>query len=143
MRFEWKDRTYGFHECTLYDGDNKIDDICFWDYTSEFHQRSDKENRYERPYAFVVSWCHGWSMEQGFDYDEDYNHHADERGWRIGGYQGNCTHTVDDIKKWCEEWLAQRYIESYNDMLARLETTKRRAEWFLENGYGNMDLKEV
>lgn len=142
MRFKWEDKDYGFHECTLYDGDNKIDDICFWDYTSKFHQRDDKENRYERPYAFKVSWCHGWSMERGFDYDENYKNHVDERGWRIGGYQGKCTHTVDDIKKWCEEWLAQRHIGNYKDMSARLETVEWRAKWFIENGYGKMKLEE-
>lgn len=148
MRFEWEDEDYGFHECTLYDGDKKIDDICFLDYTSEFHQRDDKEYRYERPYAFVVSWCHGWSMEQGFDYDKDYNKHWDEdalkeNGWYVptGSYQGNCTHTVDDIKRWCEEWLAQRYIKRYKDILAEIDTVKSRAEWFEKNGYGKVDLK--
>ena len=118
MRFEWRDENYGFHECSLYDGKKEIDDICFWDYTSDFHQKHDRENGYERPYSFVVSWCKGWSMEEGFDYDDDYKNHFDEkylpdRHIPAGGYQGKCTHTVDDIKNWCEEWLAQRYINHY------------------------------
>lgn len=137
MRFEWDYRNIdiGSYTCNLYDGDEKIDDIHFTDYTSEFHQRYDKEGRYTRPYSFKVHWCHGWSMSEGFDYDEDYDRHLDEKGWRIGGYQGNCTHTVDDIKRWCENWLAQRYLASYYNTIAGLEKIKARAEWFESQGF--------
>ena len=137
LRFEWdyENVDIGSYTCNLYDGDEKIDEISFIDYTSEFHQRYDREGRYTRPYSFVVDWCHGWSMSEGFDYDEDYNRHSDEKGWRIGGYQGNCTHTVDDIKRWCENWLAQRYLQSYYNTLKGLDEKRRRAEWFESQGF--------
>jgi hypothetical protein len=147
LRFEWEDEDYGFHKCILYDGKNKIDNICFWDYTSEFHQRDDRENGYTRPYSFEVSWCDGWSMSHGFDLDKEYNHHWDEkylpdRHIAKGGYQGNCTHTVDDIKNWCEEWLAQQYIKHYEHIINELEKDRQRAEWFESQGYGNRNLNE-
>ena len=147
LRFEWEDEDYGFHKCRLYDGKNEIDNICFWDYTSEFHQRDDRENGYTRPYSFEVSWCCGWSMRHGFDYDEDYAKHYDEKCLPIrhiakGGYQGNCTHTVDDVKNWCEEWLAQGYIEHYENILNELDEAKRRADWFRSKGYGKRNLEE-
>ena len=147
LRFEWEDEDYGFHKCRLYDGKKEIDNICFWDYTSEFHQRDDRENGYTRPYSFEVSWCCGWSMRHGFDYDEDYAKHYDEKCLPVrhiakGGYQGNCTHTVDDIKNWCEEWLAQGYIEHYENILNELDEAKRRADWFRSKKYGKRILGE-
>ena len=147
LRFEWEDENYGFHKCRLYEDKKEIDNICFWDYTSEFHQKNDRENRYTRPYSFEVSWCRGWSMKHGFDYDEDYAKHYDEkylpdRHITEGGYQGNCTHAVDDIKNWCEEWLAQWYIEHYEDILNELGEAKRRADWFRSKGYGKRNLEE-
>ena len=54
----------------------------------------------------------------------------------------NCTHTVEDIKKWCEEWIAQRYINSYENMLSQLKAAEKRHDWFIEKGYGQIDLKE-
>lgn len=135
LRFEWKDTDYGYHECILYEGDKEINDIYFNDYTTEFNQKSDKENKYKRPYAFEVGWCHGWSMSEGFDYDENYDEHRDDNGYRIGGYQGKCTHTVDDIKKWCENWLAQQYLSRYYKTLENLEQLKQRAMWFESQGF--------
>ena len=74
-------------------------------------------------------------MDKGFDYDDDYYDRADENGLFLGGYNGKCTHTVEDIKRWCEEYLAGLYIKAYAEMIARLGDTKRRSEWFLEHGY--------
>lgn len=136
MEFKWIDNVeIGHYECELYEGDEKINDINFTDYTSEFCQRYDRKGRFTRPYSFVVNWCHGWSMSEGFDYDADYRNHTDENGRLIGSYQGNCTHTVDDIKRWCENWLAQRYLASYYNTIAGLEKKKARAEWFESQGF--------
>ena len=129
LRFEWNDSSeIGHYECILLDGDNKIDEITFWDYTCKYHQKSDKKNRFHRPYAFKVHWCNGWSMSEGFDPDPEYN--------KKYGYQGVATHSVDDVKRWCENWLADGYIEAYNNMLKELDTARRRAVWFTEHGYG-------
>lgn len=136
MEFKWIDNVnIGEYTCNLYDGDEKINDINFTDYTSEFHQRVDKKEGYKRSYSFEVRWCNGWSMHEMFDYDADYRNHTDENGKVVGGYQGNCTHTVDDIKRWCENWLAQRYLASYYDTLAKLDKMKARADWFESKGF--------
>ena len=137
MRFEWdyENADIGSYTCNLYDGDKIINDISFTDYTSEFHQRYDEKGRYARPYSFEVHWCSGWSMSKGFDYDPDYHNHTDENGKWVGGYKGNCTHTVEDIKRWCENWLAQRYLASYYNTLAELDEMKARAEWFESQGF--------
>ena len=137
LRFEWDyvNADIGIYICNLCDGNKIINDISFIDYTSEFHQRYDEKERYIRPYSFEVHWCHGWSMSEGFDYDADYRDHTDENGKLVGGYKGNCTHTVDDIKKWCENWLAQRYLRNYYDTLKELDEMKRKAEWFESQGF--------
>ena len=138
LRFEWEDQTdIGHYEVSLYDGDKKLEDMYFTDYTCQFHQDYDKERHYARPYSFEVGYCNGWSMSQGFDYDAEYYDHLNKDGTDIGGYQGNCTHTVADIKKWCEDWLAQQYIDSYQSILARIDIARERAEWFVLNGYGS------
>lgn len=137
MRFEWNNSSsdIGHYNCYLYDGDQKLDEISFIDYTCEWAQEHDKKNGYTRPYSFVVHYCHGWSMKEGFDGDDHCCNHTDEDGNIIGGYQGNCTHTVEDIKRWCEEWLAKCYIEGYQRMMSELKDAKRRADWFIANGY--------
>lgn len=137
MRFEWDDSSsdIGHYDGYLYDEDQKLEEISFIDYTCKWAQENDRKNGYTRPYSFVVHYCNGWSMKEGFDGDEHYRSHTDEDGHIIGGYQGNCTHTVKDIKRWCEEWLARSYIKGYESMLANLKDAKRRAEWFIANGY--------
>lgn len=133
MKFVWnnKDANIGHYECTLLDDDgSNINDISFKDYTNKWVQQNDKECEYKRPYSFEVNYCHGYSMHEGFDYDEEY------RNRPSGGYQGISTHTVDDIKRWCEEYLAQKYIDGYEEILSRLNTAKRRAECLKNMGYG-------
>lgn len=134
MKFVWnnEDADIGYYECALLDDDgSKLNDISFKDYTNEWVQQDDKECDYKRPYSFEVNYCRGYSMREGFDYDEEY------RSRPGGGYQGVCTHTIEDIKHWCEEYLAQKYIDIYKEMLAELDTAKRRAECLKNMGYGN------
>ena len=128
LEFKWEDEDYGRHECILYENGKKLDRIYFDDYTTEINQELDRERRTTRPYSFEVGWCNGWSMHEGFDYDENYDKHRDDNGRHIGGYQGKCTHTVDDIKKWCENWLAQGYLDAYYKTLEELDQMKQRAE---------------
>lgn len=66
MEFKWIDDVKsGQYECKLYEGDEKINDISFTDYTSEFHQRFDRERHYARPHAFMVHWCMWMVYEAG------------------------------------------------------------------------------
>lgn len=136
LRFEWEvDPLISVYRCYLYEGDKVINDIKFNDYSCEKSREYDKKKGYVRPYSFEVDWCHGWSMSEGFDYDEECYNRYDEDGCRIGGYQGNCTHTVEDIKKWCENWLAQQYLSSYYETIATLNEKKARAKWFEAQGF--------
>lgn len=133
MEFVWNDSDadIGHYSCSLFDDDGKkLDDIHFTDYTNEWQQKDSRENHYLRPYSFKVSYCCGFSMNEGFDYDDEYNNRN-----VLGGYNGTCTHAVEDIKRWCEEYLAGMYIEGYASMLKELNDAKRRSEWFLEHGY--------
>lgn len=133
MEFVWNDRDadIGLYECALLDDDgSKLDEIIFKDYTNEWVKQNDKENGYKRPYSFEVNYCRGSSMYKGFDHDEGY------RSRPGGGYQGVSTHTVDDIKCWCEEYLAQKYIDVYEEMMSKFNTAKRRAECLKNMGFG-------
>jgi hypothetical protein len=151
LRFEWHDDPdFGSYECFLYENGSKIDDISFEDYTSDYYQESDRERGCTRPYSFRVHWRNGWHiMSEGFDYDDHYDKHWDEEelkktGWPAvtGGYQGKCIHTVDDIKKWCENCLAQKYLGTYYNTLRELEQMKARAEWFEAQGFAWEEEKE-
>jgi len=149
--FKWENdeisESIGHYRCNLYEvirgKEKKIDVIDFTDYTNEWQRDNAQENRYDRACAFRVSWCCGWSMHKNFGYDEKYNSRVDEKGNRIYGYHGDCTLTVDDVKRWCEEWLAQRYIRSYEDTVKTLNEKKRRAESLETQGYGKMNLEET
>lgn len=145
MKFVWDDSNadIGHYKCKLIDDDGTtLDKIHFTDYTDEWQQNDGRKNHYQRPYSFEVGYCCGFSMHEGFDYDDDYRSHKGSDGHTLGGYNGTCTHTVEDIKRWCEEYLAGFYIRSYTDMLERLGDTKRRSEWFLTHGYTGLKGEE-
>lgn len=144
MEFIWddKDVLIGYYRCELLDDNGKkLESIHFWDYTKGITKEIDRKNHYPRPYSFEVSYCCGYSMSHGFDYDEDYRSHVDEDGKLLGGYNGNCTKTVDDIKRWCEEYLANIYINAYEKMVEELDDARRRARWFVKNGYGESNIE--
>ncbi len=135
MEFVWNDQDadIGIYECALLDDDgSKLDDTIFKDYTNEWVQQNDKKCSHKRPYSFEVNYCRGYSMHKGFDYDEGY---LSRPG---GGYQGISTHTVDDIKRWCEEYLAQKCIDVYEEMLSKFNAAKRRAECLKNMGFGKV-----
>lgn len=145
MEFKWKgDPEIGYYRCLLLDDSGKeMLEINFTDYTSEFNQNYDKKNRYERPYSFVASFCNGNLMDHGFDYDKDYDNHLDETGRVIGGYQGKCTHTVEDVKHWCEEYIASLFIIDYDEELKKLRERAARSKWFIDRGYHGMDRSKL
>lgn len=129
MEFVWKDDpAVGYYEGILLENEKQIDRICFWDYTCPFRMAQARENHYRDRYAYEVHWCnYGRSMSHGFDPDEEHQ--------GFGGYQGHCTHTVDDIKRWCENWIAQYYLNAYHEALKSLPTQEARAKWFESQGY--------
>jgi len=135
MKFVWDDTDadIGWYDCVLIDEDVTINKISFKDFTNAFQQENANEYHIYNAYSFEVSFG---GSRKGFDYDSAYRNHRDEYGKRMYGYNGVCTHTVKDIKRWCEEYLASIYIKTYNEMINNLDTAKRRASWFVENGYG-------
>lgn len=147
MRFEWidghgteieKDEKHGisYYKCYLYDDDGKeLDEIYFHDYSTPYEVEEAKKNYWKRPYAYEVGYCHGYSMSHGFDYDDDY--------YDYFGYRGKKTHTVADIKKWCENYLASKYIIDYEAELEKLQERKRKSDWFEAQGYVKMSKDEL
>lgn len=132
MKFVWdeEDADIGHYDLYLYDDDGKkLENIWIRDYSNPWNVESDKDRGYRREYAYDVGYCNGYSMNQGFDKDEDFYHRTG------GGYQGIKTHTLEDIKKWCENYLAQMYIGSYYDALKSLPEKERRCKWFEEQGF--------
>lgn len=128
MKFVWEDEVnIGYYECKLYDDKgNELESIWFWDYSNPYQVEEAIKNEWKRYYAYKVEYCNGYSMTKGFDKTEDTTKF---------GYNGTKEHTVEDIKKWCENYIASLYINCYNNILARLEEAKKQAEWFIDNGY--------
>ena len=125
MRFEWDD-DISYYVCTLYDDNNKrIDDIRFFDYSSKERVLFDEKNHFPRPYAYEVYGC---GLAGRFDCDKHFLRHY---GWR-----GKKEHSVEDIKRWCENYLAKGYIIDYDTEFKKLNERKRISDWFVENGYG-------
>lgn len=142
MKFVWNDKNADIGNYHLYlidDNGRELEDISITDYTCDFHQQYDPKNRYLRPYSFEVSCC---NIFEGFDYDKNYESHVDENGRRIGGYQGTCTHTLEDIRAWCENFIAQMYLKAYDQALNTLETKRQRAQWFESQGFTLEENKE-
>ena len=130
MEFEWNDHDaeIGYHELFLFDDDGtRLEDMWLRDCSVPWMVEHDTKARICRPYAYEIGYCNGYSMHDSFDYDP-----GSEETW---GYQGTPEHSLDDIKRKCEEYLAGLYIQAFDDAVATLETKKRRAEWFIKNGY--------
>lgn len=114
MKLEWRsEEDIGFYECTVTDDDGYVQNISIWDYTCEWQRKRKAEdytyNRYH-PEAYEVSYCHGYSMHETFD----------------------DSHTLEEVKVWCEDYLLDKYIHHYNDVIANLEKIKSKAEWASE-----------
>lgn len=136
MEFVWKDEPeIGYYECELLDKGEKLLDVAFWDYTCKYSQQADRANGCKRPYSFEMHFCSGFSRRHGFDFDEQFKEHYDKSGRTIGGYQGKCRHTVDDVKKYCEEFLASFYIIDYAEECRKLEQRKNVSDRLLADGY--------
>ncbi len=127
IKFVWDDdESIGHYECTMYDDNVELNKIYFWDYSNPFQIEDSKKYRYTREYAYVVGYCRGFSMTKGFDRSED----SDEYG-----YVGKPQHSIDDIKRWCENYLASGYIREYQRIQEQFNTIKERAEQLLKMGY--------
>ena len=136
LRFEWTDYAdTGYYSGALFDGEEPIDNVSFYDFTCDFNRRYDERFCIYRAYAFEVHWGSCRSDDQNFDFYEDWD--------KSYGYNGTAAHTVNDIKRWCENRMAERCIETYETMLKDLDTARRRAEWFTANGYNKKEAASV
>ena len=130
MEFIWRDDPdIGYYEGILIDdNDKEINQISIWDYTCPFRLAEAERGNYQDRYAYTVSSCCGSGLDKGFDRDE-----SPKRGW--GGYRGTPSHTVEDIKRWCENWVAGQYLKKYYETIRDLPNLKAKAEWFESRGY--------
>lgn len=129
MKFIWKDNSEtGRHTLFLYDDDGtELETMWMSDHTVPYAVENDTKYGFQCPYAFEVGYCKGFSMRRGFDKYEDYETHP--------GYHGTPTHTVEDIKRWCENYIAQMYLKCYQVAVATMDEKRRHAEWFEANGF--------
>lgn len=114
MKLEWRnEEDIGHYECTVTDDDGYEQRISFWDYTCEYQSNKKATDaifcRYH-PEAYEISYCHGYAMRETFD----------------------DSHTLEDIKIWCEDYLLDKYINHYNNIIANLERIKSEAEWAIQ-----------
>ena len=114
MKLEWEnEEDIGYYECTVTDNDGYEQRISFWDYTYEYQSNRKATDatfcRYH-PEAYEVSYCHGYAMHETFD---------DSR-------------TLEWVKIWCEDYLLDKYINHYNNIIANLERIKSEAEWAIQ-----------
>ena len=114
MKLEWEnDEDIGHYECTLTDDYGCYENIYIWDYTCEYQRKRKAEDTiYNRhhPEAFEVGYCKGYSMHETF----------------------NDSHTLADVKIWCENYLLDKYINHYNYIVDNLEKIKNEAEWAIQ-----------
>lgn len=111
MKLEWRnEEDIGFYECTVTDNDGYEQHISLWDYTCEYQSNkkaTDATFHRYHPEDYEVSYCHGYSMHKAFD----------------------DSHTLEEVKVWCEDYLLDKYINHYNDIIDNLESIKSKAEW--------------
>ena len=114
MKLEWtKDEDIGVYDCIITDDDGYQEKIHVWDYTCEYHiKRKAEDATYSRhhPNAYEVSYCHGYAMHETFD----------------------DSYTLEDVKIWCEDYLLDKYINHYNNIVANLDKIKSKAEWAIQ-----------
>lgn len=127
IKFNWKDNEdIGHYECTMYDDSAKLETISFWDYSNEYNRKEDVKNRYHRRCAYKVNYCNGYSMEKGFDQTQDPDQF---------GYVGTPRHSIEDIKRWCENYIASIYIREYDMIRHNYDIIKERADQLTKLGY--------
>lgn len=104
LTLKWDDSKAedGYYTGHLYNGDEIIRTISIKDNRcAPLNHKPTSQRGRDDAFSFFVTWENGEHgiHYKGFDYDPTY------MGHKLGGYQGTCTHTVDDIKRWCEEYL--------------------------------------
>lgn len=120
MKFVWDERNADIGNYDLWvesDDGEKLQDseISFWDYTCDFQKNSPFRDKRKKDIAYEWCWCHGWSHSEAYKYEEHL--------------------TLIQAKRRAELWLAQKYVDNYNNCLASIARLKPLAEW-AENEIG-------
>jgi hypothetical protein len=114
MKLEWRnEENIGYYQCIITDDDGYKQRISVWDYTCEYQINKKANDAVYNSYhqeAFEVSYCNGCSMHESFD----------------------SSHTLEFVKIWCEDYLLDKYINHYNNIVANLEKIKSQAEWAIQ-----------
>ena len=113
MKFEWIKKYEdddGYWAGKFYnDEGNCVDKISLTDYTTGFLRKHAIELKNRMEDTFQIHWCNGWSMREEL-HTPEYN--------------------LEKAKRWCEKWLAERYIEAYENTIKRLEEMKKRHDFW-------------
>lgn len=127
LKFIWEDdERVGYYQCQLVDDtNNKVFRIVFQDNTCPFCITRDKRHKLRREFAYEISSYSGLN-KKGIDRTEDDNSFE---------YVGKPKHSIDDIKRYCENYLAAQIINEYYDLQKQINFIKNSAEELLKMGY--------
>ncbi len=132
LRFAWldADECRSAYKGFLIEGANKIQSVYIMDYTTEYSQHIAEFLHEYRTHAYRVDFGkYDFSnIHKTFYFDET----EDPTQFK---YVGTPKHTVDDIKKWCEAYIASCYIKEYESRKKQYEIAKERADQFLAMGF--------
>ena len=132
LRFSWldADECRSAYKGFLMEGDSKIQSVYIMDYTTEDRQHMDEVMREQRTHAYRVDFGkYDFSnIYKTFYFDET----EDSTQFK---YVGTPKHTIDDIKRWCEAYIASCYIKEYESRKKQYEIAKERADQFLAKGF--------
>jgi len=139
ISFNWiDDNEEGKYVCTMYEGNTPIQTIEFTDYSNPTRIKYDKRHRIKRACAYIVLYRPADLNTKGIYKTLDANN-TDSTS---NGYSATSIHSIPEIKRWCENYLAAIYIRKYEDVIREMQTLKNRAEELMLLGYtSNTELK--
>ena len=139
ITFNWTDDVEeGKYTCIMYEDNVPLHTIEFTDYSTPVRVKFDKRHRIKRACAYIVIYRPVDINTKGIYKSLDANN-TDSTS---NGYTATPIHTIPEIKRWCENYLAAIYIRKYEDVLREIATLKNRAEELMSKGYtSNIDLK--
>ena len=111
MKLIWDDKNKdrGVYKLTLTTDEGSKQEITLWDYACPYRQEQlERDFGFNTNFlfGFVISYCHGYSMEESFPN----------------------TWTLEQVKIWAEDYLLDKYINHYKNVLEELKTLKKNAE---------------
>lgn len=132
LRFEWldADEDRSAYMGFLMEGDKKRQSVHITDYTTEYYQHIAEVMWEYCTHAYRVRFgMYDFSnITKTFYFDET----EDPTQFK---YVGTPKHTIDDIKRWCEAYIASCYIKEYESRKKQYEIAKERADQFFAMGF--------